>query len=41
MPETFDLYVDDEGVLRTDHTIRLWSLPVIDLHYRLDPVQPR
>jgi hypothetical protein len=37
--ERFDLYVDDEGILRTNHALRLWSLPVIDLHYRLDPVQ--
>lgn len=37
--ERFDLYVDNEGILRTNHALRLWSLPVIDLHYRLDPVQ--
>lgn len=37
--ERFDLYVDDEDVLRTNHALRLWALPVIDLHYRLDPVQ--
>jgi hypothetical protein len=37
--ERFDLYVDDEGILRTNHWLRLWSLPVIDLHYRIDFVQ--
>jgi hypothetical protein len=36
--EVFHVYVDDEGVLRTDHEIRLWRLPVLRLHYRLDPV---
>jgi hypothetical protein len=35
--ETFDLYVDEEGVLRTNHSLRLWNFRVIDLHYRLDP----
>jgi hypothetical protein len=34
--ERFDVFVDDEGVLRTDHDLRLWRLPVIWLHYRLD-----
>lgn len=35
--ETFHLYVDDEGTLRTDHVLRLWSAPVIRLHYKLVP----
>jgi hypothetical protein len=34
--ERFELWVDAEGVLRTSHRLRLWSVPVIDLHYRLD-----
>ena len=36
--ERFRVHVDDEGVLRTDHAIDLWRLPVLRLHYRLDPV---
>jgi hypothetical protein len=35
--EVFHVHVDDEGVLRTDHEMRLWRLPVLQLHYRLDP----
>ncbi|UOY03287.1 hypothetical protein [Blastococcus sp. PRF04-17] len=34
--ERFRVFVDDEGVLRTDHRIDLWRLPVLRLHYRLD-----
>lgn len=33
--ETFHVYVDREGVLRTDHVLCLWSAPVVRLHYRL------
>ena len=35
--EQFRVFVDDEGVLRTDHRIDLWRMPVLRLHYRLDP----
>ena len=35
--ETFHVYVDDEGVLRTDHELRLWSAVVVRLHYKLEP----
>jgi len=34
--ERFRVYVDDECVLRTDHDPRLWRIPVIRLHYRLE-----
>ena len=34
--ETFHVYVDDEGVLRTDHELRLWNASVVRLHYRLE-----
>lgn len=34
--ETFWVYVDDEGVLRTDHELRMWSAPAVRLHYRLE-----
>ncbi|QVQ51761.1 hypothetical protein J4H86_23830 [Spiractinospora alimapuensis] len=37
--ETFDVYVDPHGTLRTDHDLRLWSLPALRLHYRMDRVQ--
>jgi hypothetical protein len=33
--ERFHVHVDDEGVLRTDHDLRLGA--VLRLHYRLDP----
>ena len=33
--ETFRVYLDDEGVLRTDHTLRMWSAPAVRLHYKL------
>ena len=33
--ERFHVFVDDEGVLRTDHDLRLGALPVLRLHYRL------
>jgi len=35
--EEFRVYVDDEGVLRTDHALNLWAIPIIRLHYRLQP----
>lgn len=35
--ECFEVYVDDEGVLRTDHDLRLRTLPVLRLHHRLEP----
>jgi hypothetical protein len=31
--------VDDEGVLRTDHTLKFWSLTAIRLHYRMTRVE--
>ncbi|WP_083733671.1 hypothetical protein [Actinomadura sp. CNU-125] len=34
--ERFHVHVDTEDVLRTDHTLNLWSIPVLKLHYRLD-----
>ena len=34
--ETFDLYVDDEGVLRTDHVLRMWNAAAVRLHYKLE-----
>lgn len=36
LAERFDVYVDEEGILRADHAVDLWALPVIRLHYRLE-----
>lgn len=38
--ERFELYVDDEGVLRTDHELRLGRVRALRLHYRLDRRRP-
>jgi len=35
--ETFRLYVDDEGVLRTDHELRFSGVDAVRLHYKLTP----
>lgn len=35
--ETFRVYVDPEGTLRTDHVLRLWSATVLRLHYKMTP----
>ena len=35
--EEFRVYVDDEGVLRTDHRLDLWNANAVRLHYRLTP----
>jgi hypothetical protein len=34
--EEFVVFVDDEGVLQTDHALSLWRLPVLRLHYRME-----
>ena len=36
--EVFHVHVDEGACVGTDHEIRLWRLPVLRLHYRLDPV---
>jgi hypothetical protein len=36
--EQFHIWVDDEGVLRTDHQLSLWSAAVVRFHYRLDRI---
>jgi hypothetical protein len=33
--ETFNVFVDADGTLRTDHELKLWSASVLRLHYRL------
>jgi hypothetical protein len=34
--ETFRVYVDGHGVLRTDHELRIWNAWAMRLHYRLE-----
>jgi len=34
--ETFRVYVDPHGVLRTDHELRLWNAWAVRLHYKLE-----
>jgi hypothetical protein len=36
--ERFRVYVDGEGVLRTDHELRMWSATAVRLHYKLTRV---
>ena len=36
--ELFRVYVDDEGVLRTDHTVSFVGLTIIQLHYKMIPL---
>lgn len=36
LSETFHVFVDDEGVLRTDHELRFLGLRAVRLHYRLE-----
>lgn len=36
--ETFRVYVDRDGVLRTDHDLRMWAATAVRLHYKLEPV---
>jgi hypothetical protein len=39
LAERFRVYVDKEGTLRTDHSLNLWSVPVLRFHYRLTPTR--
>jgi hypothetical protein len=36
LSEEFVVFLDGEGVLRTDHALALWRIPVIRLHYRME-----
>jgi hypothetical protein len=36
LAERFVVFVDDEGVLRTDHELNLSQVPALRLHYRLE-----
>ncbi|NUS44196.1 MAG: hypothetical protein HOQ24_10975 [Mycobacteriaceae bacterium] len=35
--ESFHVFVDPEGVLRTDHVLKVAAFTALQLHYRLDP----
>jgi hypothetical protein len=37
--EEFVITADGESALRTDHTLKLWRIPVFQLHYRMTKVQ--
>jgi hypothetical protein len=39
--EFFHVYVDREGVLRTEHTVRFLGLTVLRLHYRMERIKPQ
>jgi hypothetical protein len=36
--ETFRVFVDGDGVLRTDHELRIWRATAVRLHYKLEPL---
>lgn len=38
--EHFEVYVDRDGTLRTDHELTLGPMPVLKLHYRMQPTDP-
>src|SRR5437899_5868187 len=38
--ETFHVYPDTDGSVRTDHFLSWWGLPVLHLHYHITPAQP-
>lgn len=40
LKENFRVYVDGEGTLRCDHAVRFLGLPVLALHYRIEPKRP-
>lgn len=37
LKESIHVYVDDQGILRTDHVFRFWSLKMLRLHYKIIP----
>jgi hypothetical protein len=37
--EFFHLYIDQEGTLRTDHTVRFLGLTVFRMHYKISPAK--
>jgi hypothetical protein len=39
--ESFHVYVDNRGILRTDHTVRFLGLTTLRLHYKLERLEPK
>jgi len=39
--ELFHVYVDEEGILRTEHRISFLGLTIIRLHYKMSPTTPK
>jgi hypothetical protein len=39
--EHFHLFVDYDGNVRADHTLKLWHIPAVRLHYRMRPEPDR
>lgn len=39
--ELFHVYVDEEGILRTEHRISFLGLTIIRLHYKMSPATPK
>jgi hypothetical protein len=37
--EYFHVYEDKDGILRTDHTVKLWGVPMIKLHYKISSLE--
>ena len=37
--ETFHVHLDADGVLRTDHQLRVWGASAVRLHYRLERIR--
>ena len=35
--ELFHVYVDDENILRVDHTVSFLGMTIIRLHYKMSP----
>jgi hypothetical protein len=39
--EHFHLFVDDDGNVRADHSLKLWHITAVQLHYRIRPAPDR
>lgn len=39
MKETIRVYVDSQGILRTDHLFKFWNLDMLKLHYKLRRIE--
>jgi hypothetical protein len=38
LPRSAHVYLDAAGTLRCDHQVRFLGLPVLRLHYRIEPI---